>query len=61
MPITKKGDGNELAHVLRKDKYDITRIALRWTSAEGKRKRGRPKETWQHTIESKLRIMGMTW
>ncbi|XP_063404386.1 uncharacterized protein LOC134687857 [Mytilus trossulus] len=34
-----------IGHVLRKDKHDITRIALRWTPAEGKRKRGRPKET----------------
>ncbi|CAG2211647.1 unnamed protein product [Mytilus edulis] len=44
-----------------KDKDDITKIALRWTLAEGKRKRGRPKETWRRTIESKLRIIGMTW
>ncbi|XP_076090336.1 uncharacterized protein LOC143062556 [Mytilus galloprovincialis] len=36
-------------------------IALRWTPAEGKRKRWRPKETWRRTIESELRIIGMTW
>ncbi|XP_063404260.1 uncharacterized protein LOC134687734 [Mytilus trossulus] len=48
-------------YVLRKDKDDITKIALRWTPAEGKRKRGRPKETLRRTIESELRIIGMTW
>ena len=40
---------------------DITRIALRWTPAEGNRKRARPKETWRRIIESELRIIGMTW
>ncbi|XP_063426868.1 uncharacterized protein LOC134710440 [Mytilus trossulus] len=50
-----------IGHVLRKDKDDITKISLRWTPAEGKRKRGRPKETRRRTIESELGIIGMTW
>ena len=44
----------------RKYKDDISKIALRWTPEEGKRKRRRPKETWQRTIKSELRIIGMT-
>ena len=46
---------------MHKDKNDITRIALRWTPAEGKRKRGRPKETWCRTVENELRYLGTTW
>ena len=37
----------------------ITRIALRWTP-QGKRNRGRPKETWRRTIEKKLKSQNLT-
>ena len=36
--------------MLRKEPGDITRTALHWTP-EGKRKRGRPKNTWRRTAE----------
>ena len=40
-----------LGHVLRMDYHSHPRIALTWVP-EGKRKRGRPRETWRRTIES---------
>ncbi|KAL5007014.1 hypothetical protein ScPMuIL_015820 [Solemya velum] len=40
-----------IGHVLRKPADDLTRVAMRWTP-EGKRKRGRPKNTWRRTIEA---------
>jgi len=49
-----------IGHVLRKETNDITKISLRWTP-DGKRRRGRPKETWRRTVEGELRDLGMTW
>jgi hypothetical protein len=39
-----------IGHILRKDNNNNTKIALTW-APEGKRKRGRPKETWRRTTE----------
>jgi hypothetical protein len=39
-------------YVLRKPANNITKVALRWTP-EGKRKPGRPKNTWRRTVEKK--------
>ena len=39
---------------------DITKIALRWTPT-GKRKRGRPKETWRRMVEQEMKDIGKTW
>ena len=50
-------------HVLRMDKNKHVRTALTWTP-EGKRKRGRPRETWRRPVEREraertwLQIMG---
>ena len=49
-----------LGHVLRKPSEDMTKVALRWTP-EGKRKRGRPKTKWRHTIENEIKERGYTW
>lgn len=49
-----------VGHVLRKDQSDITRESLFWT-ADGKRKRGRPKTTWRRTAESELKQLGWSW
>ena len=49
-----------IGHVLRKETNDITIISLRWTP-DGKRRRGRPKETCRRTVEGELRDLGMTW
>jgi hypothetical protein len=37
----------------------MTKVSLRWTP-EGKRKRGRPKTTWRHTIENEIKERGYT-
>ena len=50
-----------LGHVIRKDRDSITRTALRWTPDSGRRKRGRPRETWRRTIEAEMRTAGKTW
>ncbi|RUS68624.1 hypothetical protein EGW08_023614 [Elysia chlorotica] len=49
-----------LGHVMRKEQGNITRTALHWTP-EGRRKRGRPKNTWRRTVESELKTMKHTW
>eukprot|EP00105_Crassostrea_gigas_P027665 XP_011449082.1 PREDICTED: uncharacterized protein LOC105343405 [Crassostrea gigas] len=49
-----------IGHVLRKDQHDITRESIFWT-ADGKRKRGRPKTTWRRTAESELKKIELTW
>ena len=50
-----------LGHVLRMDHYSHPRIALTWVP-EGKRKRGRPRETWRRTIKRELKENGLgTW
>lgn len=48
-----------LGHVCRMPTSSITRTALGWTP-QGKRNRGRPKETWRRTIERDLRNRGLT-
>ena len=45
---------------MRKEQDYIARTALHWTP-EGKRKRGRPKETWRRTVEKELKTMKQTW
>jgi hypothetical protein len=49
-----------IGHVLRMPQASNTRIAMRWTP-EGKRPRGRPKETWRRTVERELKETGETW
>ncbi|KAK7103497.1 uncharacterized protein [Littorina saxatilis] len=49
-----------IGHVLRRQQDSITRTALHWTP-EGKRKRGRPKNTWRRTVEGELKTLNQTW
>ena len=49
-----------IGHVLRKPDKNITKEALRWTP-EGKRKPGRPKNTWRRTVEKEMRDQKLTW
>ena len=50
-----------LGHILRMDHHSHPRIALTWVP-EGKRKRGRPRETWRRTVERELEKEGLrTW
>ena len=46
-----------IGHVLFMDKNCLPRVALTW-APEGKRKRGRPKETWRRTVEKERMAMG---
>ena len=43
-----------LGHVLRMDCDAHSRIALTW-EPDGRRKRGRPRETWRKTIQKEMR------
>ena len=44
----------------RKPPSSITRQALTW-NPQGKRRRGRPRNSWRRDTEAKLRRQGMTW
>ena len=47
-----------LGHVLRMDYHSHPRIALTWVP-EGKRKRGRPRETRRRTVEREIKDRGL--
>jgi len=50
-----------LGHGLRKSPDNISRTALTW-APEGKRRRGRPRETWRRTVERERNKVGWhTW
>ena len=49
-----------IGHVTRREQDNITRTAPHWTP-EGKRKRGRPRNTWRRTVEAELKTMQHTW
>ena len=49
-----------LGHVCRMSPGAMPKTALRWT-ADGKRRRGRPKETWRRTVEKEKKECGLTW
>ena len=50
-----------LGHVLRMENNRTPKVAMRWTPATGKRKRGRPRMTWRRTIEKDLKEIGFSW
>ena len=47
-----------LGHTLRKPNINITRQALTW-NPQGKRKRGRPKNTWRRDLEADITQTGL--
>ena len=49
-----------MGHVLRMGSDEIPATALKWTP-QGKRKKGRPKETWRRTAEKQLKKRGLSW
>ena len=49
-----------LGHTLRKPAENITRTALKW-NPQGKRKRGRPRNTWRRDLEADFRGLGLSW
>ncbi|KAI0231346.1 hypothetical protein LSAT2_018330 [Lamellibrachia satsuma] len=49
-----------LGHTLRKPTTNITRQVLTW-NPQGKRKRGRPKNTWRRDLEADIKQTGKGW
>ena len=49
-----------IGHTLRKPASNTTRQALKW-NPQGKRKRGRPRNTWRRDLDADMRKMGKTW
>ena len=49
-----------IGHTLRRDQPNIARQALDW-NPQGKRRRGRPRQTWRRTLDTELRTTNMTW
>ena len=49
-----------IGHTLRKPTSNITRQALKW-NPQGKRKRGRPRNTWRCDLEADTKMIGYSW
>ena len=49
-----------LGHTLRKGQEDITKHALRW-NPQGRRRPGRPKNTWRRELEKEMKERGLSW
>lgn len=49
-----------IGHTLRKSASNITRQSLRW-NPQGKRRVGRPRQTWRRTVETEVKSAGLTW
>ena len=49
-----------VGHTLRKAQANITRQSLEW-NPQGKRKRGRPKQTWRRCLLEELKTAGLSW
>ena len=49
-----------IGHTLRRPENNISRQALEW-NPQGKRKQGRPRETWKRKMEKEIREEGKTW
>jgi hypothetical protein len=49
-----------IGHALRREQGNIAKTALRWTP-EGRRRRGRPKNTWRRTVEAEAQAANLGW
>ena len=56
----KKRKWKWIGHTLRKGEGAVEREALEW-NPQGRRKRGRPKNSWRRTVESEIAGTRMTW
>jgi hypothetical protein len=56
----RKRKWGRLGHALRKPMEDAARQALEW-NPQGKRDRGRPKNTWRRTVLEEAKGMKKTW
>ncbi|XP_068618681.1 uncharacterized protein [Battus philenor] len=55
----KRRKWNWICQMLRRDPDHIPRQTLEW-NPQGKRRRGRSKQTWRRTITSEVKAVGMT-
>jgi len=56
----KRRKWNWIGHTLRKETGAIEKIALGW-NPQGYRRRGRPKRTWQRTVDDEIRNKRRSW
>ena len=49
-----------IGHLMRRESGNISPTALHWKT-EGRRKRGRHKNTWRRTVEGELKTLHHTW
>ena len=56
----KKRKWGWIGHTLRKPASNVTRQALDW-NPQGKRKVGRPKQTWRRSVDAEVKAANMTW
>ena len=49
-----------VGHTLRKEPSNITKQALEW-NPQGKRKRGRPKQTWRRSLHQDMSASNFSW
>ena len=61
IPEIKRRRWRWLGHVMRMSSDRIPKIALRWTPAGSRRRRGRPKLTWRRTVEAELGAERLSW
>ena len=50
-----------VGHVLRLPSARPVSAAVQWTPEGGKRRRGRPRKTWQDRLRDDLRAMDVSW
>ena len=50
-----------IGYVVRMPSDVIPKITLRWTPNAGRRRRGRPKETWRRSFEREMKKNGLSW
>ena len=49
-----------IGHTLRKPQSNVTRQALEW-NPQGRRRVGRPRQTWRRSTDAEVKAAGMTW
>ena len=50
-----------IRHVIIMPSDAIPKIALRWTPNAGRRRWGKPNETWRRTVEREMKENGLSW
>ena len=50
-----------IGHIIRMPPNAIPKITIRWTPNAGRRKRGRPEETWRKSVERGMKDNGLIW